>query len=222
MALIRKVVAALATNLCTMYCTLELSLNTQGHFLLQHSRIERHLQMFWPTSCNFFLFYRRGLLDVLSQPTLMNPDMSTRHLPVELWTQIFEHFQLTTRDYEGDMAEFDIRVKRRDDFSKLKTLRSICLVSKSFHQVAWPILYRVFPFTRDSLQYEWHFKHNGGCTDELYLQALHRNPAYADALRFIYMDASRPQNEFCPPPPVHAHHVDGSYYVLEPGSCLRR
>lgn len=157
--------------------------------------------------------------------------MSTRNLPVELWTQIFEHFQLNTRDYEGDLEEFDIKVKRRDDFISLDTLRSICLVSKTFHRTASPILYRVFPFTSDSLEFRNHATSSGESRDELYLQTLHRNPAYADALRFIYMDVSRPLAEYCIDcvpasrptlPPALTSNVDSSCYVLQPASRIKR
>jgi hypothetical protein len=121
--------------------------------------------------------------------------MSTQYLPAELWTQIFEHFQLTTRNYEGDIAEFDTKVKCREDLVTLDTLRSLCLVSKTFHRTATPTLYRVFPFTSSSLGFGNHATNNGESKDELYLQTPHRNPTYADALRFIYMDVSRPSDE---------------------------
>lgn len=115
---------------------------------------------------------------------------------MELCTQIFEHFQLTSRGIESKERS-DIEAKRRDDVIKLDTLRSICLVSKSFHWIASPILYRVFPFTSDSLGCGTHATNNDESRDELYLQTLHQNPAYADALRFINMDVSRPDDENC-------------------------
>lgn len=160
-------------------------------------------------------------LHALLQPVDASGIMSSPYLPVELCTQIFEHFQLTSRD----IATTDIESRRREDFIKLHTLRNICLVSKSFHRIAWPILYRVFPFTSDLLQYGKCATNHGESRDELYLQTLYRIPAYADALRFIYMDVSRPKNEYCRPPsvpPASAYHVDGSCYVLQPGSRLRR
>ena len=69
---------------------------------------------------------------------------------------------------------------------------------------------------------------DGESRDELYLQTLHRNPSYADALRFIYMDLSRPDNEYCIgdepalATQVRTSRVDGSCYVLQPGSRLKR
>ena len=150
--------------------------------------------------------------------------MPTPHLPVELWTQIFEHFQLTSRD----IPWHDVKLKLEEDFIKLHMLRNICLVSKSFHRIAWPILYRVFPFTSGSLEYGKHATNDGDSRDELYLQTLHRNPAYADALRFIYLDLSRPDDEYCIydesalATQVRTSHVDGSRYVLQPGSRLKR
>jgi hypothetical protein len=150
--------------------------------------------------------------------------MPTPYLPVELCTQIFEHFQLTSRD----LAWHDAKLKLQEDFIKLHTLRNICLVSKNFHRIAWPILYRVFPFTSGSLEFEKHATNDGESRDELYLQTLHRNPAYADALRFIYMDSSRPDDEYCIydesalATQVRTSHVDGSCYVLQPGSRLKR
>ena len=156
--------------------------------------------------------------------------MLTPYLPVELWSLIFEYLQLTSRNTESNERS-DIEAKRRDDIIKLDTLHSICLVSKTFHRIASPILYRVLPFTSDSLELGNHAPNNGESRDELYLHTLHRNSAYADALRFIYMDVSRPSAEYCidcippsraPVPPARTSHVDGSCYVLQPGPRLKR
>jgi len=111
--------------------------------------------------------------------------MTNRHLPAELYTQIFEYFQLTT----CDIVTTGVQLKRQDDIVRLHTLCSICLVSSDFHHAAWPILYRVFPFTSDSLGFKKKQTPNHGENrDELYLQTIRRKSSYADALQFIYMD----------------------------------
>lgn len=89
--------------------------------------------------------------------------MLTPYLPVEIWNQIFEYLQLTLHVIESE----DIEAKRRDDFIKLDTLRNICLASKTFHRIASPILYRVFPFTSDSQGFGNHAPNNGDSRDEL-------------------------------------------------------
>ena len=106
--------------------------------------------------CSFHEAFQSSVTDV---------NMSSRFLPMELYSQIFEHFQLTTRD----IATTDVTVKGRDVFIKLERLCSICLVSNDLHRIAWPILYRVFPFTSDSLGYMNYVTNDGGTKDVLYL-----------------------------------------------------
>jgi hypothetical protein len=114
-------------------------------------------------------------------PTNLYESKGDRHLPVELNSQIFECFQLRT--YED--VTIDIKLKWRDDLVRHGTLRGICLVSSDFHRIAWPILYRVFPFTSELLDLGNHTPNHCETRDKLYLETLRRQPPYADALRFV-------------------------------------